>query len=299
MGSFGNAGRDEAEQTASGESLVRVSALVVKASIPFKTTIPYSLVRPKSWLYVVADLGDGPVLIRGVVKLDEERWILPGTEVTVDAQRGGIHPLHRLRLDWGSVPPIRERVAAQDPALVDPFAARRRARDAHRGLPAGFMSAIDEQILAGQEAAIDRPPTPEQALADAGELRQRQGMAPAAVTVAAVRQVIKTSKNINNIPGEPPVRTVVNSHRRGTQAVLAVRTAGKEPYAVFLEKFTMPKWTEPHQWRPGLVSLTDPSDIRISWERSYDIDSALPFRAAIEAGPFGTVLAPGERPPDR
>ena len=98
-----------------------VSAIVVDAAPP-----PQNLTARNygDWVYVVANLQDGPTLLRSVVKLDPDRWLVPGTTVRIDFDPAAADAIHAFEMDWDSVAPIRDRAAAGDPVLTDPRAAR-------------------------------------------------------------------------------------------------------------------------------------------------------------------------------
>jgi len=80
-------------------------------------------------LRIMADLGSGRRLYDGKIRMTEAHWLVPGMDVEV------IHdPSHpdRFEIDWESLPSMERRAAANDPALADPVAARRKVAHALR-----------------------------------------------------------------------------------------------------------------------------------------------------------------------
>ena len=76
---------------------------------------------------VLADFGSGKAVHDCKVRLTEEHWLVPGMDVrvTFDPGKPGA-----FEIDWDAVPGIEARAAANDPALADPIAARRRVAHA-------------------------------------------------------------------------------------------------------------------------------------------------------------------------
>lgn len=74
-------------------------------------------------LRILADLGSGRRLYDAKVRMSEAHWLVPGMDIEVE-----IDPNHpdRFEVDWESVPSMEARAAANDPALADPVAARRK-----------------------------------------------------------------------------------------------------------------------------------------------------------------------------
>jgi hypothetical protein len=139
----------------SGGSM-HVQALVTAAGAP-----PQNLTARHyaDWVFAVADLGSGPTLIRSVVDLDRDRWLVPGMEIPIEVDPGGLDDVHAFKIDWDAVPTIAERVDANDPCLADPRAARAAAKAAQAGAadhahaPTGPISRLGQPLYGlGQNA---------------------------------------------------------------------------------------------------------------------------------------------------
>ena len=73
---------------------------------------------------VQADLGSGSRLFDVKLRMSEEHWLAPGMDVALRFDPE--HP-NSVAIDWERMPSMEERVAANEPALTDPVAARRGA----------------------------------------------------------------------------------------------------------------------------------------------------------------------------
>ena len=274
------------------EEAATVPAIVVDAAPP-----PQNLTARHygDWVYVVADLRDGPTLLRSVVKLDPDRWLVPGTKVRIAHDPADANAVHAFEVDWGSVAPIRDRVAANDPVLTDPRAARQAALDARRDALVGFGERPGGPLSRRDPAAVSAPMTgtlsPHPHLdsstwSDAfDEALQHAASMPAAegrrgvVVLAAMRIVLRSiGHHLDGTPaasehgdaGAGPERSM-----RGNEAVFAVHLPGRTPRALFVEHFQSPRdkrvTTEPalYPWLPAIVA-DDGSSFEVVWDEVGD-----------------------------
>ena len=269
-----------------------VSAIVVDAAPP-----PQNLTARHygDWVYVVADLPDGPTLLRSVVKLDADRWLVPGTTVRITHDPAEANAIHAFEVDWDSVAPIRDRVAAGDPVLTDPRAARQAALDARRSArvgfgdrPGGVLSRVDQPAVGAPMTGtlsphphLDSSPWSaacDGALQEAASTPGSGGRRGVAVLVA-MRIVLRSiGHHLDGTPaasehgdaGAGPERSM-----RGNEAVFAVYLPGRAPRALFVEHFQSPRdkrvTTEPalYPWLPAIVA-DDGSSFEVVWDEVGD-----------------------------
>jgi hypothetical protein len=173
--------------------------------------------------------------------------------VTIDPAR----PDH-FEVDWGAVPSMEDRVAANDPTLADPMGAGRRVAEALGLTQADTGSARSERFNEAMEKAAQTP-------APAG--RQR-----AVVLVATIRGRFWSEEH-----GGHGVTV-----ERNSAAVLAVNVPGRAPYAVFARKFKFPHLQADVAGGglPALVSESDPNDIEVLWDEVPSLGSQLGTRMA-------------------
>jgi hypothetical protein len=266
------------------------------------------------WVFVVADLGDGPTLVRSVVPLDRDRWLVPGMQVPIEIDPSKTDSIHAFTIDWDGVPTIEDRVAANDPTLADPRAARRRARELQTSArdaahaPSGLLSRLDQPAF-GMGARTIAPSSGfstdtsswsagfDAAVEQARSLPATPGMCRAVVTLAAMRMVFR---NIgHHLDGTPDLvgeanHSTFESAITGNETVLAVTVPGQSPYAVFDKGFKAPRGKPVtrtpnlYPYLPAMVSLTDPQAVEIVWDEvpsqmeqvEEKIDTALDAAAA-------------------
>jgi hypothetical protein len=269
-----------------------VSAIVVDAAPP-----PQNLTARHygDWVYVVADLPDGPTLLRSVVKLDPDRWLVPGSTMRITHDPAEANEVHAFEVDWDSVATIRDRVAAGDPVLVDPRGARQAALDARRAARVGFgdrpgdvASRVDQPALgAPMTGALSPHPHLDSSTWSAACDRALQAAAsiPASggtrgvVVLVAMRIVLRSiGHHLDGTPaasehgdaGAGPERSM-----RGNEAVFAVHLPGRAPRALFVEHFQSPRdkrvTTEPalYPWLPAIVA-DDESGFEVVWDEVGD-----------------------------
>ena len=224
---------------------VRTTALVVGATDPIDNKLRLGN-RNRGWVRVIADVGGRQVNAVNRFDLTENRWLVVGMEIPVSVdpeQPAG------FEIDWDAIPSMEQRVAANDPTLVDPINARQRAQEA---------------LL----AAIGAPETP----ADAAPERFKKAMryvserpAPAGkkwaiVHVAAITSTVRSdeSSSEHNI-----TKKLVSTGRR--KAVLSVNVPGQAPYALLQRRFKRPRGMA-GLIVPALVSSSDPTDVEMRWD---------------------------------
>lgn len=236
------------------------TALVVEASAPPEGG-PSVGPGSNGPVRVLADFGSGRRVHDGTVRMTESHWLVPGMEldVTYDTER----PERRFEVVWESVPSMEARAAANDPALADPIAARRKVAHA-LGLTRGDTgSARTERFERALEDASTRS-------APAGRLR-------AVALIATIRGRRKIVGDADNAATHDQV-----TYRRPSAAVLAVNIPGKAPYAVYLPRFKCEVDLLEPLWMPlpALVSAGDPSDVEILWNEVPGHDAQLADRIA-------------------
>jgi hypothetical protein len=247
---------------------VAVSGLVLEAPAPpvgGPAIGPGSHAEMRIW----CDWGEGGRALSSRMRLNEAHWLVLGMEVPVllDPARP-----EKFSLDWERIPPMDVRVAAGDPALADPIAARRRVAQALG--------------LSSSETGTWRTERVERALANAAGLAAPAGRLRAVAIIATIRGRRVIVGDADNVSSHDSV-----SFRRPSDAVLSVMLPGRRPYAVFVPRFSCsvdlldPFW----QPLPALVSATDPSAVAVVWEEVPREDAQLQERIA------GSLAAQQER----
>lgn len=251
---------------------LRVAALVVMAGLP---PLNKGVKGFGDWVFVVADLGAGPTVIRSVVDLDRDRWLVPGTTVTIDVNPVQLGGVRAFTVDWASVAPIRDRAAAGDPALVDPRGARLAAvaaRTAAAPLPPASPGMGNSRStpcsgpvleVASWSAACD------DAISRTGVTVD--GTVRAVAVVSAMRMLFSDLTHDGQGRPNPQLDREMLFYwrkRAGNETVLSINIAGRSPYAVFVPDFDSPAekpatiapWLYP--WLPVLVSPSGAIDVR-------------------------------------
>jgi hypothetical protein len=185
---------------------------------------------------LLIDSGAGARQLSVHAKHDADKWLVPGMDVGVRVDPGDAD---HVEIAWEELPSIEARVAAGDPALVDPIGAERRVSQARRLPPSDRAERLKEALAAA--AAAPAPP---------GKVR--------AVAIVA------TIRGRSRIDGYGDHAT---SYSDDSAAVLSINMPGRAPYAVFEPKFKCPKGMEAavSQELPALVSAGDPSEIEVVW----------------------------------
>jgi hypothetical protein len=200
--------------------------------------------------------------VRGL-RLDPDHWLVEGMTVPVS-----IDPAHPndFEIDWANVPSIQDRVAANDPSLLDPMAARLSNWDALAA--AGFhepdMDQVAPQLLTMEMTSM-RAELVAEPQAFARQLSGVTGLTAPDGKRRALAQIATTTATWETtLSGTNQHRDVHGKHA----VVLSVSVPGEAPYAVFLKSFDHPH-REYDAYNPGLptvVSMGDPTDVQVLWD---------------------------------
>jgi hypothetical protein len=201
----------------------------------------------------VVDAGAGPVAFTVEFASTEDRWLVPGQEILVWVDPAW--PQH-VEIEWPAIPSIRDRVAAGEPCLVDPVTAIRRVAVATGTAPPDFANTPAEQRRQALRQQLRNSPPP------AGLLRA---------------QVFVVSKRPKN--GTDRTGGTVQTIECTSQAVLSVQLLDRAPYALFVEKFTIPKGGRDilSAGYSALVAERDRADVRIQWDARPEPSRANPM----------------------
>jgi hypothetical protein len=208
----------------------------------------------------MADLGSGRRLYDGKIRMTEAHWLVPGMDLVVTPDPN--HP-DRFEVDWDSVPSMEDRAAANDPALADPVAARRKVAHALGLTQADTGTDRTERVQRAIEQAGSQP-------APAGKLR-------AVVLIATIRGRRRVVGDPDNAATHDQV-----TYKRASAAVLAVNVPGRAPYALYAPRFKCEVDLLEPLWMPlpALVSALDPADVEILWSEVPANDAQLADRIA-------------------
>jgi hypothetical protein len=233
---------------------IRTTALVVAADQRPEGGGPATgLVR------VLVDPGSRQRVLEAEMRLDKERWLVPGMHVDVmlSADRT------EFDIDWDRVPTIEERVAANDPTLADPAGALRTVAQALGYTQADTGTSRAEHFEAALEEAARQTPPP-------GKVR-------AVVVVVAMRGAMAGAS------GPELIGSSEVSFQLRSAAVVSVNVPGRAPYAVYLRKFRFPRKSRTDYTGagyPALVSESDPNDVEVLWDEVPSVQSQLTDRIA-------------------
>jgi hypothetical protein len=229
---------------APSNTATRRPALVTHVDAPPQGA-PHHGALSRGTIRVVVDLGSGPVEVAGMFRFADDHWLVRGMDVTVliDPARPT-----EFDVDWSSVTSMADRVAANDPALADPFAAGRRVAQALGLTREDTGTRRQGRFAELMTAAAVAPPV-------AGKLH-------AVVLIASIRGRLEVS---GSDPGPPSTELTVH---RNSEAVLAVNVPGRPPYAVFVRSFNFPRSQSDiaGSGLPALVAATDPDDVEVQWD---------------------------------
>ena len=220
----------------------RVTALVVEAQAPFDNRVKVGV--GTRIVEVLVDAGSGPVLAQREFHLGADQWLVTGMEipVVIDAAPDD------FEVDWDAIPSIEDRVAANDPALVDPVGAQAKVADALKAAkvaPPSTFGRVSADRFKDALATASKEPAPD-------------GKTRAVVYIVSV-----TTTSTQDDDGERTIKTS-GSHR----AVLAVTVPGRAPYAVYEPKLKIPSqvFGIVGGGLPALVSTSDPKDVEIDFD---------------------------------
>jgi hypothetical protein len=258
------------------------TALVCRAGL---RPLNMSMAGYGDWTTVVTDIGDGPVRITSMVSLDRDRWLLPGSQVTIDLAPDRVGATRSYTIEWDSVPPIQDRVAANDPVVTEPRAAMAAAETAIassgriRPMPPGKIylpRSYPVRDLSAWTAACD------EAIAATATLPAPPGMVRVIAIVVGVRLLMRHENR--DIFGNHPIED--QNFRQGTQyrrphgsteAVFALAAPRRAPRAVFVSKFTAPSAkdlsVQPtiYPFLPAVVAADGSGSVRIVWDEVLDL----------------------------
>jgi chorismate mutase len=235
------------QQKSDGEEAARTVGLVIEAPAPPEGG-PGLGPGTHAHVRVQADLGTGRKVHETRIRLSEEHWLVLGMDVEVTFDPG--RP-DRFEIDWDRVPSMAARAVANDPALADPVAARRKVAHAVGLTRADTGSARTERV--------------ERALQRAGEQTGPAGKLRAVVLIATIRG---RRRIVGDDPqGGGPTHDQI-TYQRPSAAVLAVNVPQRAPYAVYAPKFKCEVDLLEPLWMPlpALVSAADPRDVEILWD---------------------------------
>lgn len=224
---------------------VRATGLVVGTTDPIDNRLRLGN-RNRGWVRVIADVDGMQVNAVNRFDLTENRWLVVGMEipVRVDPQQPG-----GFEIDWDAIPSMEQRVAANDPTLVDPINAHKKAQEALLvaiGAPDTPADAAPERFKNAMRHAAEQPaPT---------------GKKHAIVHVSAITSTVRSDEasSENNI-----TKKLVSTGRR--KAVLSVNVPGQAPYALLERRFKRPRGMA-GLIVPALVSSSDPTDVEVLWD---------------------------------
>jgi hypothetical protein len=243
---------------APSSTATRRPALVTHVDAPPQGA-PHQGALSRGTIRVVVDLGSGPVEVAGTFRFADDHWLVRGMDVTVlvDPARPT-----EFDVDWSAVASMADRVAANEPALADPFAAGRRVARALGLSREDTRTRGEDRFAELMTAAEAAPPV-------AGKLH-------AVVLIASIR-----GRMVVGGSDAGPSTTDITVHR-SSEAVLAVNVPGRPPYAIFVRNFKFPR-TQSDIARgglPALVSATDPDDVEVQWNEIPSVAAQLVDRVA-------------------
>jgi hypothetical protein len=256
---------------------MRVTATIGRAGLP-----PMNVTAPSygDWVTVLTDIGGGPVRVTSVVKLHPDRWLLPGSQVVIDLEPNRVGKVKSFTIDWSSVPPIRDRVAANDPILADP-------RPAWRSMDAALASAGRIRPMPGGSNYLPNSGSLldvswsaqcDAAIAATASTPAPPGMIRVVAIVSAIRLVYRyLGHDLAGRPKDDDVKTLTRQlrYRRavaGNETVLGLHTAGRAPWSVFLPHFNAPfekdvtRTPSIYPWLPALVAADGSGGVQVLWD---------------------------------
>jgi hypothetical protein len=268
------------------------TALVAGVSDPIDNRLRFG--RPASGWVRILVTGDTPIFTARREVLTPERWLARGEEIPVAldaAAPGGFEIL------WDEIPPMAARAAAGTPALADPLDAHRRvlaglilAGVAGQGVPlpprenvgALARQAIGNVLHGRDPSAGMRDPFLDTLHANAGLIETGhlevvrghfdESLAAIATRPAApgrVRAGVLFSAHAATLKSDGTDSGSRYYDRHGKhQAVLSVHVPGRDPYAVYVEKFDHKKGKASDFMAalPAEVSASNPTDVEVKWD---------------------------------
>jgi hypothetical protein len=241
---------------APSNAALRRLALVTHAEPPPQGAPRYGTLS-RGNIRVVVDLGSGAVEVAGTFRFADDHWLVRGMQVTVLVDP--VQP-SEFEVDWTSVASMADLVAANDPALADPFAAGRRVAQALGLTREDTGTRRQDRFAQLMTAAAAAPVVP--------------GKVHAVVLIATIRGRMDMGSS-----DAGPSTTEITVHRN-SEAVLAINIPGRPPYAVFVRKFKFPRQQSDISGGglPALVSATDPNDVEVQWDAVPSVAAQLADR---------------------
>jgi hypothetical protein len=245
----------------------RMNALVVEAESPLDNLLTLGK-QGHGTVRILIGSGPEQIYTAGSFKLDHDHWLVPGMEIPVLIDRAAPQD---FEIVWDEIPSMRDLAAQSPPFLADPIGTQRKlaglVTSATSAVPTDSMPAeLADAVRQTQQQSGQLPDTLEQQLAQAESETAPAGKQPAVVLIAtAVATLIREDQG--DMPGSGRnVRTSQGHH----DTVLAVNVPGQQPYAVFKEKLKHPRREGAALTAgiPALVSLSDPSDVEVLWDRA-------------------------------
>ena len=243
----------------------RVTALVVEAEPPIDNLVKSGSRSHGSVRILVGEGSDAKVVLGGRHKRDKEHWLVPGMEIPVSIDRANPEAFEVL---WEEVPSMAERVAANDPALVDPVATRRKMHQALIAATSAIqLSAMPSDLAAAVSTAQANSANPihsiDEQLAEDEAQAAHAGRQRGIVVIPT--QIVKlVTEGGTDTTGGWTSETKDGKH----DAVLSVYLPGQQPYAVYVEKLKHPRRSGVGGIGgiPATISLSDPNDIDLDWK---------------------------------
>jgi hypothetical protein len=278
---------------------MRVNALIVLAGLP-----PLNMTARHwgDWVWAVTDIGNGPVTIRSVVDLDRERWLVPGTPAVIDVDPARLDQVRPFTVDWSSVPPIQDRVAANDPVLADPRAARAKATQALTGTARPAEPAQPAKRGMFGHGSTDFTPSSGPGLkmrpwaaacADAIAATASTPAPPGKMRVVAIVSAMRMmftglghDRQGRPDPDDDEKNGLYAKSMRGNETVFSVNVAGRAPWAVWVPDFQAPRRRpvyrapELYPWLPALMPVDGRGPLEILWDDVTELSQQVQQLAA-------------------
>ena len=246
----------------------RQTALVVEAEPPLDNLLKRGGRGHGSVRILVGEGRDAIYTLGGRHKRDEHHWLVRGMEIPVVIDRA--QP-EAFEIVWDEIPSMAERVAAGDPALVDPLGTRKRVSEAviaaTSAIDTSAMPAeLGEAVAKAQKESAETDDSVDQMLAEAEGEQAPPGKQRAVLVIAT--SIVKVAARGDGTDSGPSYTYETSQGKH--DAVLSVRVPGQEPYAVYVEKFKQPRRSVLTLGRgiPAVISLSDRSDVEPLWDRA-------------------------------
>jgi hypothetical protein len=268
MALFGNRKKSEPVD----DNRTTATALVISADAP-----PQGAPRSGSYshgtirIMVDTPAGSHRQLSAGFAFADNH-WVVAGMDVPVL-----LDPLQpdSFEVDWSGVPTMQEQVAANEPALADPFAASRRIAKAVGITPSEKAASQYERF--------------QKAVAEASSKSTQPDSLRAVAMLATVRGRYDSGESGDDGGSSGSgVPFMSNS-----PAVLSVWIPGEAPYAAYLPKFKVPRnrTVIPGEAMDVLVKTSDQQDVEILWSELPGIADQVAARASDSAAANSKLMS--------